>query len=125
MVQTAQSLSEGLSKSLGDFLEYARSLDFSDKPDYEKMTKMLEVASDELKIDLNEQVFDWAIKAVILKEYPELYFKILSKGDGRLAGQFEHLDSQLKSNTYEPCCIFDKFGNLVIEIDNKLIKNIN
>lgn len=58
-------------------LKYATMLRFKQDPNYTLMTRLLEYGAEQLGFNLKDRLFDWAIKAVIITNYPELYSYIL------------------------------------------------
>ena len=59
-------------------MRYAKALSFEEQPDYEYLNQLFDLAAGEIGADLDDGVFDWSVKATILKKYPLFYSKILS-----------------------------------------------
>ena len=60
------------------FLRYVKSLSFDSKPNYNYLQSLLQSAAKENDINLSDNMFDWTLKAVIIKKYPLFYNKILA-----------------------------------------------
>ena len=54
-------------------LDYIKNLEFKDKPDYKGILTIFKNLAARQNIDLNDGVYDWALRAVLLRDYPEKY----------------------------------------------------
>jgi len=48
------------------FMKYVKALKFSEKPDYSFMIKLFTDLAKKEKIDLNDQIYDWNVRAVTI-----------------------------------------------------------
>ena len=60
----------GIPEELTTLLRYAKALNFEQRPNYDLIIKLLDIAATNYNIDLSDGIFDWSIKAIILKKYP-------------------------------------------------------
>ena len=72
-------LCEGLPMEMAIFLKYIKSLDYSQEPDYDFLHSQLDQAAFKLGIQLNDSMYDWTQKAILMQKYPASYSKILAK----------------------------------------------
>lgn len=79
-----------------------------------------------MEVDLNDKLYDWAVKAVIITKYPELYSYILSEQVSE-----EYITSILKERKkagYQieqaPTRMFDHRGNLIVDVRESLLTKI-
>ena len=74
---SSRSNLDNVPKELLELLDYTRSLDFNQKPDYDKYLRNINRAAKKLGIDINDNVFDWALLATLIKHYPQVYEDML------------------------------------------------
>lgn len=67
---------------------YAKKLRFDQRPDYQSLIEIIEEAAQGLGVNLNDGVFDWSVKATIVKKYPLFHSKILAKQFNKEEKQF-------------------------------------
>ena len=51
-------------------MKYAKGLDFEEAPDYKYMMGLITGLAKKEGIDLEDNLFDWDIKAVTIKKHP-------------------------------------------------------
>jgi hypothetical protein len=56
-----------------EYLTYCKSLQFEDEPNYDYMLGLFTKVADREGINLYDNVFDWSMKAVTVKNYPNFY----------------------------------------------------
>ena len=53
-----------------NMLDFTKKLEFEDKPDYEGLLRMVKNLAFKQNIDLNDGLYDWAIRVILLRDYP-------------------------------------------------------
>ena len=76
------------------------------------MQLLLDAAAKNNNIDISDNIFDWTLKAVILKKYPNVYRKVL-------ASQYDK-----KTNRFSNKNFLDSKGKLIVPIKEHLMKKI-
>ena len=59
---TMDKLCEGLPEEFKEFIEYAKKLEFTEKPDYEYLKNLLKKVAEKNGIDVDKVKYDWVIK---------------------------------------------------------------
>ena len=54
-------------------MEYCKNLQYEQKPDYAYLKKLIQECAWRYGIDLFDKVYDWAIRAVTIKNFPHIY----------------------------------------------------
>ena len=54
-------------------LSYSKTLEFEEKPEYNMMIRMLENLARDRGINLDDKIYDWSIRSVIMQDYPDFY----------------------------------------------------
>lgn len=55
------------------YVTYCKNMSFEEKPDYNYMRKLFIDLAKKKKINLDDNIYDWGVKAVTIKYYPEFY----------------------------------------------------
>ena len=64
---------------------------------------LLDQAAFKLRVDLTDRVFDWSVKAILIKKHPQLYKKLLCS----------KLPKRYAQCSYPS--LFDQAGNIIFE----------
>ena len=54
-------------------MSYCRNLAFEEKPSYKYLKRLFTSIAMKEGIDLNDNMYDWAVKALAIKNYPNFY----------------------------------------------------
>ena len=55
------------------YMHYCRNLDFEQEPNYDYLLDLISSIAQERQIDLHDNVFDWNIRAVCIKNHPGFF----------------------------------------------------
>ena len=77
------------------YLAYCKNLSFEAKPDYEYLKNLFKQVAIKHKIDLNDKLYDWSVKATTLLGFPDFFdfSKASSVPTFNNQGEFKHLKS--------------------------------
>jgi len=70
LTSSSAEICQGCPIELEKMLEFTKKLEFEDKPDYEGLLRMVKNLAIREKIDLNDGVYDWGVRAILLRDYP-------------------------------------------------------
>jgi hypothetical protein len=54
-------------------MDYCRNLDFEQKPDYLYMKNLFSTLAHREGIDLFDSIYDWNVRATVIKHFPTFY----------------------------------------------------
>ena len=54
-------------------MHYSKNLNFEEEPDYKYLLTLFTSLADKEKIDLNDNMYDWSVRAVTLKNHSNFY----------------------------------------------------
>ena len=102
-----EKLCEGCPPEFVEYFEYCRYLEFKEKPDYSYLKNIINRVAHANGIDLFDKIYDWSVRAVTIKHFPEYYDFIedqLSnplKDDGKFASKDASTEAEIYSKAKE------------------------
>lgn len=114
-----EQLCEGCPNEILQYMKYCRALEFTQRPDYAYLNKLLTSLAEKEGVNLHNKRFDWSIKAVALQKYPSFFDWIKNsdinpldkKGQFKFAySRFEEEIMEQEKQIYELACKF-KFSD--------------
>ena len=66
----------GCPKEFEKYMDYCKKLKFSEEPDYNYLKQLIIDIAMKHNISLHDGMFDWSVKAVLIKNYPYFYQNI-------------------------------------------------
>lgn len=70
---TVEEICRSCPEEFKTMLRYTKSLTFKDKPDYEGLSSLVAKMASRENIDLDDGIYDWNIRAIMIKDFPQLY----------------------------------------------------
>ena len=77
MSMTVDELCKDCPEEFKQYMSYAKSLEFEQAPDYKYMLGLITGLAKKENIDLNDQLFDWNIRAITIKKH-SYFFDFIS-----------------------------------------------
>ena len=70
---SAQRTCQGCPEEFAQALRYCRKLGFKEPPNYRMLISLFEDLASKKNIKLDDNLYDWSVKAVIMRDYPKFY----------------------------------------------------
>ena len=70
MSMTVDELCKDCPQEFKEYMTYAKGLEFEEAPDYKHMLGLFTRLAKKEAINLEDQLFDWNIRAVTIKKHP-------------------------------------------------------
>lgn len=68
-----RELCEWCPEEFCEFIEYSKDLEFDQRPDYKYLKGLFEQIAQREGFDIFDRVYDWCVKAVTMKHFPNYY----------------------------------------------------
>lgn len=73
MFTTVEQLCRGCPIEFHQYMHYSKNLKFEEAPDYKYMMKLFTSLAEKENIDLHDNMYDWNVRAVTLKNHSNFY----------------------------------------------------
>lgn len=73
MYTTVEQLCQGCPQEFRDYMHYSKNLKFEEEPDYKYLLSLFTGLAEKENIDLNDNMYDWSVRAVTLKNHSNFY----------------------------------------------------
>ena len=70
---TTKELCQGCPQEFRQYMDYTKNLQFEEKPNYAYMMKLFTDLAAREGIDLNDNMYDWSVRAVTLKSHSNFF----------------------------------------------------
>ena len=132
---TLNELCFGCPKEFEKYMDYCKKLTFEEEPNYNYLKQLIIDIAMRLNISLHDGMFDWCVKAVLIKNYPYFYETISQQytnifNDKGKFKPIENMDTKMEQQIYAEARNFEfndpkELGKLLRLEEMQKLKNRN